>query len=188
MKNGGLGAPLTPIFHNAMTNKHFNKELNESHFVNILNIGGIANITQTIKWEDFFNSKINKIRADDISPGNCLIDEWVRKNSNNKFDKDGQLASLGKTDDLIFFGAGNESVVNLGDLPEELYIVSKGLASKLGKVFSGGDYFGEDFLLENGKRMYVVRAMTYLDVQVLTRVDLYEILKEGEGKKMIVVF
>ena len=79
LKNGGLGAPLTPIFHNAMTNKHFNKELNESHFVNILNIGGIANITQTIKWEDFFNSKINKIRAYDISPGNCLIDEWVRK-------------------------------------------------------------------------------------------------------------
>ena len=101
LKNGGLGAPLTPIFHNAMTNKHFNKELNESHFVNIINIGGIANITQTIKWEDFFNSKINKIRAYDISPGNCLIDEWVRKNSNNKFDKDGQLASLGKTDDLI---------------------------------------------------------------------------------------
>ena len=30
----------------------------------------------------------------------------------------------------------NESVVNLGDLPEELYIVSKGLASKLGKVYS----------------------------------------------------
>ena len=73
----------------------------------------------------------------------------------------------------------NESVVNLGDLPEELYIVSKGLASKLGKVYSGGDYFGEDFLLENGKRMYVVRALTYLDVQLLTRVDLYEILNDG---------
>ena len=73
----------------------------------------------------------------------------------------------------------NESVVNLGDLPEELYIVSKGLASKLGKVYSGGDYFGEDFLLENGKRMYVVRALTYLDVQILTRVDLYEILNDG---------
>merc|ERR1719498_2194630 len=73
----------------------------------------------------------------------------------------------------------NESVVNLGDLPEELYIVSKGLASKLVKVYSGGDYFGEDFLLENGKRMYVVRALTYLDVQVLTREHLYEILHDG---------
>jgi potassium voltage-gated channel Eag-related subfamily H protein 7 len=73
----------------------------------------------------------------------------------------------------------NESVVNLGDLPEELYIVSKGVASKLGKIYSAGSYFGEDFLLENGKRMYVVRALTYLDVQVLTRTDLYEILNDG---------
>ena len=28
----------------------------------------------------------------DIGPGNCLIDKWVRKNSNKKFDKDGKLA------------------------------------------------------------------------------------------------
>jgi anhydro-N-acetylmuramic acid kinase len=101
LKNGGQGAPLAPIFHNAMVNKYLNKELNKSYSVNILNIGGIANITETVKWEDFFRPHDKKIRASDISPGNCLIDEWVRKNSKNKFDKDGLFASNGKTDDLI---------------------------------------------------------------------------------------
>ena len=101
LKNGGQGAPLTPIFHNAMANKYLNSELNKSYSVNILNIGGIANITRTIKWEDFLKPGVNQIRASDISPGNCLIDEWVRKNSINEFDKDGLLASAGKTDDLI---------------------------------------------------------------------------------------
>ena len=101
LKNGGQGAPLTPIFHNAMVNKYLNKELDKSYSINILNIGGIANITQTVKWKDFFSSHNNKIIACDISPGNCLIDEWVRKNSKDKFDKDGLLASVGKTNDLI---------------------------------------------------------------------------------------
>ena len=101
LKNGGQGAPLTPIFHNAMVNKYLDSELNKSYSVNILNIGGIANITRTIKWEDFLKPGVNQIRASDISPGNCLIDEWVRKNSKNEFDKDGLLASAGKTDDLI---------------------------------------------------------------------------------------
>ena len=27
--------------------------------------------------------------ACDIGPGNCLIDEWVRKNSKKKFDENG---------------------------------------------------------------------------------------------------
>ena len=38
----------------------------------------------------------------DIGPGNCLIDAWVRKNSNKKFDKDGLLASTGKRNEIIF--------------------------------------------------------------------------------------
>ena len=101
LKNGGQGAPLTPIFHNAMVNKYLKKELDKSYSVKILNIGGIANITQTVKWDYFFKSGDNGIKASDISPGNCLIDEWVRKNSKNEFDKDGLLASVGRTDDLI---------------------------------------------------------------------------------------
>ena len=100
LKNGGQGAPLAPIFHNAMANKFLKKELNESCSVNILNIGGISNITQTVKWDEL-SIPYQTIKACDIAPGNCLIDEWVRKNSKNKYDNDGELASIGKTDDLI---------------------------------------------------------------------------------------
>ena len=38
----------------------------------------------------------------DIGPGNCLIDNWVRKNSNKKFDKDGIIASRGTRNEIIF--------------------------------------------------------------------------------------
>ena len=198
LKNGGLGAPLTPIFHNAMTNKHFNKELNESNFVNILNIGGIANITQTIKWEDFFNSNINKIRAYDISPGNCLIDGWVRKNSKNKFDKDGQLASLGKTDDLIL----NQALENFNieppyndslDVNDFDMSFAKGLtledgASTLtdftaaliakGLIYSQSEITGKKFWIVCGggrKNKYLLKAIESSEKVVLYPSEKYEI-------------
>jgi anhydro-N-acetylmuramic acid kinase len=40
--------------------------------------------------------------AGDIGPGNCLIDEWIRKNSKYKYDKDGLIAKSGKVNELIF--------------------------------------------------------------------------------------
>jgi anhydro-N-acetylmuramic acid kinase len=61
-----------------------------------LNIGGIANIT-IIK-----NKNIEDLFSRDIGPGNCLIDNWVRKNSNKKFDLDGQLALSGEKNQIIF--------------------------------------------------------------------------------------
>ena len=45
--------------------------------------------------------EINKIYAYDIGPGNCLIDEWIRKNSKEKYDKEGSVARSGKVDKLI---------------------------------------------------------------------------------------
>ena len=36
----------------------------------------------------------------DIGPGNCLIDNWVRKNSTLKYDENGKIASLGKLNEL----------------------------------------------------------------------------------------
>lgn len=98
LENGGQGAPLTPIFHNTLVNK-INKKFNLGFPINILNIGGIANITSTIDWEN--SESIDKIRAYDIGPGNCLIDEWVRKNSKKGYDKEGLLARNGNTDKLI---------------------------------------------------------------------------------------
>jgi len=99
LENGGQGAPLTPIFHNVIANK-LNKKFSLGFPINILNIGGIANFTSTVDWENLASQK-DKIYAYDIGPGNCLIDEWIRKNSKKKFDKDGLLARSGKIDKLI---------------------------------------------------------------------------------------
>ena len=90
IKNGGEGAPLTPIFHQLILKQ--NKIEVPSC---VLNIGGISNITIVGNYYPFdFTSR-------DIGPGNCLIDSWVRKNSNQKFDKDGKLASIGNINEII---------------------------------------------------------------------------------------
>ena len=67
--NGGEGAPLTPIFHQLISsNKKFELP------VCILNIGGISNVTIVKKPIGSL-----ELFSKDIGPGNCLIDEWVRK-------------------------------------------------------------------------------------------------------------
>ena len=98
LKNGGQGAPLAPIFHNALANK-INKKFDIDFPINILNIGGISNITSAVRWEELWHT--NKIYAYDIGPGNCLIDEWIRKNSKNNYDNKGLISRSGKVDKLI---------------------------------------------------------------------------------------
>ena len=53
--------------------------------INILNIGGIANITKSARWDNFYKST-DMLQASDIGPGNCMIDSWIRNNSNSMFD------------------------------------------------------------------------------------------------------
>ena len=91
LKNGGEGAPLTPIFHQLIVSHQKFK-----FPVGVLNIGGISNIT-------IINAPtgINDFISRDIGPGNCLIDTWIRKNSNDKFDKDGLYASSGRINEII---------------------------------------------------------------------------------------
>ena len=85
LRNGGQGAPLAPIFH-----KLISKKIKIDLPICVLNLGGIANITA-------IDSDINSTLVScDIGPGNCLIDEWVRKKTGKKFDKDGSIAKLGK--------------------------------------------------------------------------------------------
>ena len=93
IKNGGEGAPLSPIYHLALIKALFNENKVEIP-ISILNIGGISNITEI--------DKNFKIISKDIGPGNCLIDKWIRKNSDKFFDQDGNLANKGKTDKFIF--------------------------------------------------------------------------------------
>ena len=63
VKNGGEGAPLTPIFHSVLA-----KKLTKP--VAILNIGGVANVT----W---VGKQIDELMAFDVGPGNAMIDDWV---------------------------------------------------------------------------------------------------------------
>tara|TARA_B100001057_G_scaffold414156_1_gene431084 strand:- start:252 stop:1400 length:1149 start_codon:yes stop_codon:yes gene_type:complete len=97
LQNGGQGAPLTPIFHKLISNKIHEKE-NIKFPLYVINIGGIANLTCILN-----NSKVldSNLIAYDIGPGNCLIDEWIRKNSEKKFDENGNIANSGKVNDLI---------------------------------------------------------------------------------------
>ena len=99
--NGGQGAPLAPIFHQLLINQ------NQIRLpVCMLNIGGIANIT-------IITSKnINDLKSYDIGPGNCLLDEWVRKNSKERFDKNGELAQAGITNKIIL----NQAIDNFDSI------------------------------------------------------------------------
>lgn len=102
--NGGQGAPLVPIFHRLISNI-INKKFMTNYPMNIVNIGGISNVTKIM---DEKISSYENFKAYDIGPGSCLIDEWVRKNSNKKFDYNGELARTGQVDNLIF----NQAVEN----------------------------------------------------------------------------
>ena len=87
LKNGGEGAPLTPVFHQ-MLGKKFN--LNPVSFINI---GGIINRT-TIKDN-------GELFAKDEGPGMCLIDKWIRISSKKKYDENGNIARSGKLNKKI---------------------------------------------------------------------------------------
>jgi len=104
IQNGGEGAPLAPIFHNALV-KQNKIELP----VCILNIGGISNVTII---EDYAQ---NNLKSRDLGPGNCLIDAWVRKNKKGNFDKDGVYAAMGKTNELML----NQALDNFDNRPNQ---------------------------------------------------------------------
>ena len=96
LKNNGQGAPLTPVFHNLLS-----KKISEKHQIEFpicfINIGGISNITKILKKNE--RSEEN-LEAFDSGPGNCMIDEWIRKNSKYKFDQNGSIAKAGKINQL----------------------------------------------------------------------------------------
>ena len=97
LANEGQGAPLTPIFHKLVA-KLISEKSKINYPINIVNIGGITNITNVFNE----NKNINKnLFASDIGPGNCLIDEWIRKNSKKSFDNNGKIAKSGSVNELI---------------------------------------------------------------------------------------
>ena len=97
LANRGQGAPLTPIYHNLLS-----KNISDNYQINFpvcfINIGGISNITKIIKRDEKLEENLE---AFDVGPGNCMIDEWVRRNSKHKFDQNGAIAKSGKINQLI---------------------------------------------------------------------------------------
>ena len=85
--HGGQGAPLVPIYHQALS-----AQLNKP--VCILNIGGIANLT----WIGTANEDLI---AFDTGPGGGLLDQWVERSTGALFDANGSLARRGVVDETL---------------------------------------------------------------------------------------
>ena len=134
LKNGGQGAPLTPIFHELIS-RIIKEKYQISYPINIINIGGITNITQIFEKAD---SKSLDLYACDIGPGNCLIDEWIRKNSNKTFDENGFIAKNGNVNELIYNQAidnfSNHSFKNSLDIKDFDASFAKGLSLEDGSA------------------------------------------------------
>ena len=78
---GGQGAPLVPAFHDiVLRHPHIHRV--------ILNIGGIANVTDLAVGKTTLGF--------DTGPGNLLMDAWIAKHHNKPYDKDGTWAASGK--------------------------------------------------------------------------------------------
>jgi len=102
--NGGQGAPLAPIFHNLLVNQNQIKRP-----ACVLNVGGIANITLVV-------SKNNEdLKSFDVGPGNCLLDEWVRRHTQMKYDENGKASSIGKTSEIIL----NQAIDNFDNMSNQ---------------------------------------------------------------------
>ena len=107
LKNGGHGAPLTPIFHKLL------KKIFKIKNVTFVNIGGIVNTTTL--WNN------DNMSGTDIGPGMCLIDRWVRQKSKKNFDKNGIIAKSGKVnkialDQLLENFYRKENILNTGPI------------------------------------------------------------------------
>ena len=141
IKNGGNGAPLTPIFHKLLKKKF---KINNVTFVNI---GGISNITSL--------SNDNYMSGTDVGPGMCLIDRWLREKSKKKYDEKGKIARSGEINKLV-----------LNQLLDNFREKEKNIGSGLIKSYDT-KYFNNSFLknlsLEEG-----VATLTEFTVQLIT--------------------
>ena len=84
---GGQGAPLVPVFHQALA-----RDLAHPHPIAVLNVGGVANVT----WVDGGDPV-----ACDTGPGNALIDDFMRARTGVPLDRDGDQAAHGKPDEAF---------------------------------------------------------------------------------------
>ncbi len=84
MVAGGQGAPLIPVYHQALA-ANLPRHLDGP--VVFVNIGGISNLT--------FVGEDGQLSAFDSGPGNMLIDQWVEAHERGAFDAGGEIAAGG---------------------------------------------------------------------------------------------
>ena len=82
---GGQGAPLVPIFHQALA-----RALDRPHPIAVLNVGGVANVS-------YVDGNVEPI-ACDTGPGNALIDDFMRARTVEPLDRDGARGAGGRVD------------------------------------------------------------------------------------------
>ncbi len=89
--SGGQGAPLAPLYHQALASK-----LNIFPIA-FLNCGGIANVSLITGLDE------NQVTGFDTGPGNVLIDRYVRNKTLNKefMDLDGKYGLKGQLNQVI---------------------------------------------------------------------------------------
>lgn len=79
---GGQGAPLVPAFHAAMFRREGSNRA-------ILNLGGIANLTLLPADSQA------AVTGFDTGPGNGLLDAWIARHQQQRYDRDGEWAASG---------------------------------------------------------------------------------------------
>ncbi|MCS5592269.1 MAG: anhydro-N-acetylmuramic acid kinase [Gammaproteobacteria bacterium] len=79
----GQGAPLTPMYH---------QHLLQGKEGVVINLGGIANLTQVSK---------DSVVGFDTGPANTLLDNWIKKNKRLDCDRDGIWARSGLVDERL---------------------------------------------------------------------------------------
>ncbi len=83
MRAGGQGAPLAPLFHQAIFSGH------EKPLV-VLNLGGVANVT--------YLGEDSELIAFDTGPANAIMDDVMRIYGGADYDANGVVASTGQAD------------------------------------------------------------------------------------------
>ena len=193
LRNGGQGAPLASIYHKLLAQTFKEKGKIELP-ITILNIGGIANITSIKENYDMISM--------DIGPGNCLIDKWIRVNSDKNFDHNGDVAKLGKIDKFIleqtidnFYYSGSNKKKSL-DINDFDISFAKGLSLENGAstladftatqitkalVYFGGSSENTIWLVCGGgrKNKYLMKSITSQVAEVFKKMIILPVEKFG---------
>ncbi len=88
IEQGGQGAPLVPVYHQALVRK-----AGLDLPVAVLNVGGVANVT--------YVGEEGELIAFDTGPGNALIDDWVQQHGAGDMDIDGEIAAQGRVKESV---------------------------------------------------------------------------------------